>query len=300
MYDSQRVTREAQQLASRYEICRLSEIGKSWCGRSISMLQIGKGSRPVLYAGAFHGMEWITAPLLLHFCRRLCQAWESGLTVYRLPIRPLLEEITLFCIPMVNPDGVEICLHGPASAGEYAAAIKKSGQQARWQANARGVDINHNFDAGWKKLRQLEIESGITGPGPTRYGGDFPGSERETTALISLCRQVPFSLVMAFHSQGEEIYWQYGEHTPAISHTLANTFSMVSGYRVAHPDPIASMGGFKDWFIETFHHPGFTIEVGKGRNPLPFGQLPAIESKVFPIMACGLTDWKKHQIGGSL
>ena len=296
MYDSQRVTREAQQLASRYEICRLSEIGKSWCGRSISMLQIGKGSRPVLYAGAFHGMEWITAPLLLHFCRRLCQAWESGLTVYRLPIRPLLEEITLFCIPMVNPDGVEICLHGPASAGEYAAAIKKSGQQARWQANARGVDINHNFDAGWKKLRQLEIESGITGPGPTRYGGDFPGSERETTALISLCRQVPFSLVMAFHSQGEEIYWQYGEHTPAISHTLANTYSMVSGYRVAHPAAIWTAArhcsqtvpdyGVRPDRLEKTSNWGFSVT-----SPFRFRngrRLPFIFLLLYPLCFCGM------------
>ena len=68
---------------------------------------------------------------------------------------------------------------------------------------------------------------------------------------------------------------------------------VVFGHIGLTPQSSASMGGFKDWFIEAFRRPGFTIEVGKGRNPLPFGQLPAIESKVFPIMACGLTDWKK-------
>lgn len=286
MYDDTRLTREAQQLADRYEICRISSIGKSLCGRTLHLLKIGTGPVPVLYAGAFHGMEWITSAMLLHFCRRLCQAQESGLTVYQIPMRPLLREITLYCVPMVNPDGVEISLHGESAAGDYAPVC--TGKTHRWQANARGVDINHNFDAGWHVLHEMEQNAGITGPGPTRYGGHYPESEPETTAITALCRKIPFAMAIAFHTQGEEIYWQYGQHTPKISRAIAERLAQASGYQVSQPEALASMGGFKDWFIDTFHRPGFTVEAGKGRNPLPFTQLPAIEGKLFPLMACGV------------
>ena len=69
---------------------------------------------------------------------------------------------------------------------------------------------------------------------------------------------------------------------------MAEKFAEVSGYRAAFPEPMASFGGFKDWIIETFHQPGFTIEAGKGKNPLSFSKLCAIESKIFPILAIGL------------
>ena len=175
MYEFQRLTREVRLLARRYECCRLSEVGKSLCGRPLYLLRVGSGEIPVLYAGAFHGLEGITAALLVHFCRRLCQAQESGLTVYGIPVRPLLERCTLYCVPMVNPDGVEIALSGEQAAGDYGPIC--AGNTHRWQANARGVDLNHNFDAGWHVLREMERNAGITGPGPTRYGGHYPESE---------------------------------------------------------------------------------------------------------------------------
>ncbi len=286
MYDYQTLTRDAEALSSRYECCRLSSAGTSLCDRSLHLLTIGYGDTPVLYAGAFHGLEWITAAILYHFCRRLCQGEESGLTVYGTPVRPLLRKITLYCIPMVNPDGVEISLHGESSAGKYAPV--SAGKTHRWQANARGVDLNHNFDAGWHVLREMEQNAGITGPGPTRYGGHFPESEPESAAIAALCRRVPFSLAAAFHTQGEEIYWKYGAHTPDISREIARKMADASGYCIAEPEALASMGGFKDWFLDCFHRPAFTIEAGKGKNPLPFSQLTAIEGRLFPLMMEGL------------
>ena len=61
-----------------------------------------------------------------------------------------------------------------------------------------------------------------------------------------------------------------------------------SGYCMAEPEALASLGGFKDWFIDYFHRPAFTIEAGKGKNPLPYSQLTAIESCLFPLMVEGL------------
>ena len=74
----------------------------------------------------------------------------------------------LIIVPMLNPDGVEIAQHGARGCLHLAKRIYDlcDGHFERWQANARGVDLNHNFDAGWEKLRQMEISYGILKPAP--------------------------------------------------------------------------------------------------------------------------------------
>ena len=136
------------------------------------------------------------------------------------------------------------------------------------------MDINHNFDADWEQVHRRERAMGIDRPSCTRYGGAFPESEPETQALSRLCRRLRFERVLALHSQGREIYWDFGEHTPSCCRTLADKMAAVSGYRVAKPEPIATGGGFKDWFIQCFHRCGYTVEMGLGENPLPLSELP--------------------------
>lgn len=136
---------------------------------------------------------------------------------------------------MVNPDGVAIETGGIAQAGRFAPLVRRvsKGDTHCWQANGRGVDLNHNFDAGWRDLRQREIAAGITEPAPTRFGGYYPESEPESHGLAQLCRREQFSMAAVLHSQGEEIYWQYGKHTPRCSLEIAHAMEAVSGYRVA-------------------------------------------------------------------
>ena len=165
-------------------------------------------------------------------------------------------------IPCVNPDGVEIQIHGSEAAGKYRTLVEKacSGDTFHWQANARGVDINHNFDADWDRLHELENANGIDSPAPTRYGGNYPESEPESRAVASLCRAGRFSHAVAFHT--------------------ASALARVSGYSLSAPEGLASGGGFKDWFCQTMQSPGFTIELGKGTNPLPVTDLDSIYAKV--------------------
>ena len=60
---------------------------------------------------------------------------------------------------------------------------------------------------------------------------------------------------------------------------MAQIAASVSGYRAAQPQGLAGHGGFKDWFIEKTGRPGFTIEMGKGQNPLPIEQFEEIYQK---------------------
>lgn len=235
--------------------CRVQVIGKSLCGRPIFALRFGSARDCPLVAAGFHGMEYLTVLAVLRYAA-VCDA-------------------DAVLVPCVNPDGTEIALHGAAAAGAYCRFVAATGKAARWQANARGVDINHNFDADWRGVRQRERAAGITSPAATRYGGDCPASEPETQALVRLCCKSAFRRVLALHSQGREIYWQFGAHTPPGCLPLARKMGEVSGYRVALPEPLATGGGFKDWFIEAFHRCGYTVEMGLGQNPLPLSAFEA-------------------------
>ncbi len=268
-------------LLMRYPFLFRETIGESLCSRPIDLLTIGNRSHAVLFAAGFHGMEWITTLLMLRFLDDLCCTIRNGQELYGIHPAAMLNRRGLAVIPCVNPDGTEIQIHGAAAAEQYQSLVQNAanGNTSCWQANARGVDINHNFDADWDSLHQLEAENGITAPSPTRYGGTCPESEPESRAIASLCRAGHFSHALAFHSQGEEIYYGYGKPTE-INCKQALALARVSGYRLSRPEGLASGGGFKDWFCQYLGKSGFTIEIGCGKNPLPVSDLDPIYDRL--------------------
>lgn len=132
------------------------------------------------------------------------------------------------------------------------------------------MDINHNFNAGWALLQELERKKGIDGPAPRQWGGPCPESEPETRALTGLCARFRFRHVVALHSQGEEIYWRYGDRTPPQAQMMADVLGAASGYRVADPEGLASHGGFKDWFIDSTAAPASPSSWAKGSTRCRF------------------------------
>ena len=178
---------------------------------------------------------------------------------------------TLVIIPISNPDGYEIARAGAATAGnsaDFVRAIAGDTDLKYWNANVRGIDLNHNFDAGFEQMKEIEKNDGITGPAPRRYGGESPESKPETRALADYCRNNFVAQLLAVHSQGEEIYWQFGDNTPEKSYRLVQLYATASGYMATAPAPGASCAGYKDWFVQDYGRPGFTLEIGKGENPL--------------------------------
>ena len=270
-------------LCRRYCFLKAFPIGKSTLGREITALCIGNPTGATCFVGATHGLEWLTCTLLMKFCRNLAHAIDTGGSLSEIDVGRALKNRSVVIIPCLNPDGVEIALCGSQSAGPFCEMVEHlSGGQPQkvWQANAAGVDINHNFDAGWCIVKEMERSAGITSPAPTRYGGPHPHSEPETIAVTTFCLTCQPRSLYSMHSQGEEIYWHYGQHTPARSKIMAQILASSSGYALSKPVEMASHGGLKDWFIEKFHRPGFTIEMGLGKNPLQLDQLGGIYNKI--------------------
>ncbi len=241
-------------LKDMYPHTPIFSIGKTVENRTIYALKAGKGTRRIFLNGCHHGTEWLTAKVLTAFAEAL--ASEKVLT-----------NSSVYIVPMVNPDGVEL-----AAKGTY------------WQANARGVDLNHNYDALWELSKQTEVLLGITEPGPTRFGGPFPESEPESRAVANFTRQNKFDLAIALHSQGEVIYYDFCGIVPDETEEYLSRFEAVSCYKRDVPQGMASYGGYKDWFIKKFKKPAFTIEIGLGQNPLPLSDFDDVYKGVFPIL----------------
>lgn len=277
-------------LLAKYNFLNHGVIGKSHCERNIEFLSLGNFENSILWACAFHGMEWLTSLVILKFLENICNRIKSKNKILGIDIEKNLKNRGLVIIPCVNPDGVEISLTGYKSAKNFQNLVKKASNNRTfsWQANAAGVDINHNFDAGWNELKKLETENKILEPSPTRFGGTKPESEPETRALVNFCKKNKFSYAIAFHSQGEEIYWKYGKSIPENSYKLAKIFSITSGYKLSSPEGLAVGGGFKDWFIKEFNKPAFTIEMGMGKNPLPISNLCPIYNKIYKMLLSSL------------
>ncbi len=271
-----------EKITQKFDFVKTGKIGESVCGRSIDWLSVGNRERATIWVGAHHGLEWVTTLLLFEFFYDVCNKMKFDENVCGINVKSKLKSRGVVIVPCLNPDGVEIALGGFKSVPKSELPIKNISDEFSklWQSNANGVDLNHNYDAGWEELHKLERQNKIFSPRHTRYGGDKPESEPETKAIADFCRKNNFEYAMAFHSQGEEIYWDYGKRTPKSSERFAEIFSLMSGYTMSRPEGLAVGGGFKDWFIEEFGKPAFTVEVGRGKNPLPIEDFPKIYNKI--------------------
>ncbi|MBO5857325.1 MAG: gamma-D-glutamyl-meso-diaminopimelate peptidase, partial [Clostridia bacterium] len=71
---------------------------------------------------------------------------------------------------------------------------------------------------------------------------------------------------------------------------IAEYFYEVSGYAVEETPYASGFAGYKDWFIETYNRPGYTIEIGIGMSPLPLSQFPGIYKDNIGILVGGITE----------
>jgi len=277
-------------LTARYPFLTGFRWGESVLGRPLWGLRWGTGARRVFYSAAHHGNEWITAALLLRFAEALCAARAADEGIYGVEASALWARATIELAPLVNPDGVDLvtgAIEDAAivqDAAGLAAAYPAIPFPSGWKANIRGVDLNLQYPAGWEQAREIKFAQGYTQPGPRDYVGEAPLSAPESRALYHQSLAFDPARILAWHTQGEVIYWKYLDYEPAGSRALAEKFSAASGYAYEETPYASGFAGYKDWFIERFNRPGYTIEAGLGENPLPLSQLPEIWQRCLGIL----------------
>lgn len=267
---------------------RLSYIGETVMGKPIPAIKVGIGERRIHYNASFHANEWITSLILMVFLEDYTRAIRLNESIFGQQAMDLFCGSTLFIVPMVNPDGVELVQYGTSSDHPYHELLLQwnqgSSDFSQWKSNIRGVDLNDQYPAHWdvEKLRR-----GPDGPGPRDYPGDKPLSEPEAVAIAEFTKRNLYHLVMALHTQGREIYWNYRDYEPERASWMAEQLAVVSGYEAVKLTD--SDAGYKDWFIQEYRRPGFTIEAGYGCNPLPINQFNNIYEEVGPLLVLGLS-----------
>ena len=292
---SERNTQLIRALARQYPIISVRQFGTTAFGRPLHAMTIGSGARKVLFTAAHHANEWITAYVLLRFAEELAAAITSGGSLYGIPASTLAKtEITL--VPLVNPDGVDLVTGAIASGSvPYALAQELADNYPDipfpngWKANLLGVDLNLQYPAKWLRAREIKFSQGYTRPGPRDFVGRAPLNQLESRALAELTEEIDPALVLAYHTQGKVIYWQFNGIEVPGAQALANDFARTSGYALEDVPEQSAYAGYKDWFIQNFRRPGFTIEVGEGENPLPLEQFDEIYRDNLGILTAAAT-----------
>ena len=280
-------------LAARYPFIGTGEIGRSVMGRPLWRMNLGSGENRVLYNAGFHANEWICVPLLLKFVEELAAAFAAGGRIFSVSAAELMDYASLYLIPAVNPDGIDL-VTGELQSGEYYAAARRIGANYPqfsfpdgWKANIAGTDLNLQYPAGWEQAREIKYAQGIVSPAPADYVGPSPLSAPEARAMYDYTLALDPSLILAYHTQGQVIYWKFLDYEPENSRQIAATFSAVSGYGVEETPYASGFAGYKDWFIQQFDRPGYTIEAGLGVNPLPISQFDRIYRDNLGILTMG-------------
>lgn len=285
-----------QKLVATYPFCRTELLAATAFARPIRTLVIGNGPRKVLFTAAHHANEWITTLILLKFAEEFAEAIRIGGTIYGVDANTIARYTTVYMVPMVDPDGVDLVVGaiGPDTvqfdlarriSENYPAIPFPDG----WKANLLGVDLNLQYPAGWLQAREIKFSQGFTSPAPRDYVGRAPLNQFETKALAGYTEVIDPALILAYHTQGGEIYWQFGDTPVPGARELGEEFAKASGYTLTDAPYESGFAGYKDWFIQRFRKPGYTIEAGRGENPLPLSQFDEIYRDNLGILVTAAT-----------
>ena len=250
-------------------------LGSTVLGKGIPLLALGdtEAKTAYLYVGAHHGMEHITSSLLLTFAKDFNETAKTDGAPPHL----------IYVVPMLNCDGADIEIRGvPDGCILRERLLRMNGSEdfTKWQANARGVDLNHNYDAGFYEYKRIERELGISNGSRTKYSGEYPESEPEVGAICNFIRFYNnIKGCLTLHTQGEEIYFGDSLRVPDAEQ-IAGKIGEATGYKVCRPEGTALYGGMTDWVTSSLGIPSFTVECGKGENPLPASCFPHLYSRL--------------------
>jgi len=255
-------------------------IGHSVDGRNLYAVKLGKGSKEIFLNGSHHAREYITTNLLMEMIDEYSADYVRGLKMSGYNVRSILNRVSIWFVPMVNPDGVTLVQKGHTSAKHPQQVLKLNGGSkdfSHWKANIRGVDLNRQYPADWA---HIIYSSGH--PSFKNYKGTRPLTEPEVKAIYNFTLKHHFLTDVAYHTSGRLIYWDFHQKKGSAQYNLDyHVDKMVqgkTGYPLFYPGPHPSGGGYTDWTLIHEKVPGLTIEISPfvGPRPVPISHFNEI------------------------
>ncbi|MBY0098505.1 M14 family metallopeptidase [Mesobacillus maritimus] len=253
-------------------------------GRDLWAVKMGEGNTSILIHGAHHAREWMTSTLIMKMIETYADAYKKNLSVEGFS-PSILNEVSIWFVPMVNPDGVTLQQYGldafPSDLHPKLIKMNKGSLNfKRWKANLNGIDLNRQYPANWENLKGVQKK-----PSYQFYKGREPIEAEEVNALVDFTREIKPEIAVSYHSTGNVLFWGYHQwgltHTTEFTkdyYTIAEKVSELTGYKLEEPASYQQGGGYTDWFIQEFEKPALTIEIGSliKENSLPLDAFPDI------------------------
>lgn len=276
------------QLKKAYpDLVDVKVIGTSEYGRKIYAVSLGKGDSTVFLNGSHHAREWITTNVNMNMIDKYAYAYKNNSKINGFKVRTVLNNTTIWFVPMVNPDGVTLQQSGlknfPKSAHKQLIKMNNGSKNfKRWKANGKGIDLNRQYNAKWKEIK------GPKSPSFKNYKGKTAASAKETKVILAFTNNIDPEMAVAYHSSGEILFWNYQQSGVRYTreYGYAKKLGSITGYSLVYPKSFGGGGGFSDWFSRVEKKPAYTIEVAPyaGETHVPIKKFPSI--------------WKENSIVG--
>lgn len=240
----------------------VTHAGFSEFGRRLILIKIGKGSKKLFFCGTHRAKDYITCSYLMKICDEyLAYLYKPP---YSVPfnIQEILNRCSIYILPMVNPDGVEICQNIKPNSNIL--HMLDNHNIKEWNANARGVDLDMHYPCLWEDIKSAQY------PMFEGYKGNAPGVQREVASVMSLCRRENFDLAVSFNTKGEQIFFSDLNTQNKIknSYMIARKCAQLTGYKMMPPqeNPKSYAGRFESWFRQEFEKPALLIKMTPDNN----------------------------------
>ena len=291
-YDS--MCKDLTEMRERYgSAMKLNVIGTTRDDRSIFEIVIGdtsKAKKHIFFCGGMCGAEYMSSLLCMKQAEYYLCYYETG-NYNGFAYKDLCDNAAIHIVPMLNPDSVMLSQEYLSGTDNPAiiADLKRWFERDRvnggtslslenylmfFYANANGTDLRKNFPYQWDKIDAAAAE-----PASTGYRGSEPGCEPESVALIRQLTGTKPDLVVAYHTTGATVTYNYGQSEPLLSEakSIAKSVATIMNYGVKDTNAgIAGYGSYEGYCNVERGIPALSIALGNGSTPLALNEFIAI------------------------